>query len=421
MAIFTNSPRMKRVSRRPQHPFQIRYRPWQIQPMYIAPVLPNETLENLLLQSRIVSDPINNSIVGWWTEYMFFYVKHRDLYDRDKLVKMHLNPEEDMSSLDSPTKVEHYHTNPATGVGIDWVKLCMERVVDEYFRAEGEDITTGALGNLPAAHVGMYNYLDSAINDAALEDTADETLTDAGSQDGAAVTASEIDAAMRRYELMRTHNLTDMTFEDYLATYGVKARQEELHKPELIRHVKSWTYPTNTVEPTTGAPSSAVVWSISERADKKRYFREQGFIFGVTVTRPKVYFKNLNSNAVMLMRDSFSWLPALLNDDPHSSVRKVAASDSPLDANTDAYWIDIKDLFLYGDQFVNFALSATKANIVDLPTAALLKRYASSADADALFVSGAANLIKADGIVSTNIMSNIEDTSPMSVGTNITV
>ena len=55
---------VSRKSRRPSHPFQLRHMPWQIQPFLIAPVLPGETLKNILLQSRAVTKPIKNGIVG---------------------------------------------------------------------------------------------------------------------------------------------------------------------------------------------------------------------------------------------------------------------------------------------------------------------------------------------------------------------
>ena len=87
-----------RKSRRPSHPFQLKTRPWQIQPFCIAPVLPGETLKNLLLQSRVVSDPLKHPLIGWWCEYYYFYVKHRDLAGRDDFTEMMLNINKDLSS-----------------------------------------------------------------------------------------------------------------------------------------------------------------------------------------------------------------------------------------------------------------------------------------------------------------------------------
>lgn len=412
----------QRSVRRPQHQFHVRQRPFQIQPIMIAPVLPGETMKNLLLQSRVVTDPIKNPLIGWWTEYYFFYIKHRDLYARDLLVEMMLDPEADLSSLDSATKVEHYHTN-GTGLAINWVDLCLERVVDEFFRYEGESYSSASIGNLPAAPVANSSILDSAINEAAIEATAfDPDLAAVGSEAGAEVRVSEVIKALRAYELSRLHATTDLTYEDFLRSYGISLPKEELHKPELIRYLRDWSYPSNTIDPTNGTPRSAVSWAIAERADKDRFFKEPGFILGVSVIRPKIYFRGMNSNAVMLLRDAKSWLPAVLNDDPGSSFVKVAASDPPLDLNTDAYFVDVKDLFLYGDQFVNFALAATDANVVDLPTAALGKRYIDSASVDALFVAASpANQVRQDGVVSLSILGRQMETSPSNLGTNITV
>ena len=69
----------RRIPRNPKHPFQLRTRPFQIQPFMLSPVLPGETLKNLVLQSRVVSKPLVHPLVGWWCEYYFFYVKLRDI------------------------------------------------------------------------------------------------------------------------------------------------------------------------------------------------------------------------------------------------------------------------------------------------------------------------------------------------------
>ena len=52
--------RMGRATRKPVHNFNLESRPFQIQPMLIAPVLAGETLSNLLLQSRVVTAPLKN-------------------------------------------------------------------------------------------------------------------------------------------------------------------------------------------------------------------------------------------------------------------------------------------------------------------------------------------------------------------------
>lgn len=388
---------MGRVLRHPQHRFQLRHRPWQIQPFMIAPVLPGETMKNLLLQARVVSDPVKNPLIGWWCEYYFFYVKHRDMTNRDLFTAMVLDPTANLSSLDAAAKVEHYHAD-----GVDWVAQCMDRVVDEYFRDEPEVMADHMIGNLPAAKLGMNSWLDSVVNDADMV-TADDVDLDLNAD--STIMASEAEKAMRQWQFMRANLLTEMTYEDFLKSYGVRpSLADDPHRPELVRYVRDWTYPTNHVDPTDGTPSSALSWSVQERADKDRFFSEPGFLFGVTVVRPKVYLSKQAGNAASLLDDAYSWLPALLANDPASSLKKVAATTAPLSTNTDAYWVDMRDLFLYGDQFVNFALTETDAGMVAVPTAGLEKRYAAATDADALFSSASPkNLVRVDGVVSLSI------------------
>lgn len=428
VAVIQETQKSARRVRSPQHTFHLRHQPFQIQPFCIAPVLPGETMKQALIQARIVTDPIRNPLIGWWCEYYLFYVKHRDMYERDTLTEMVLNPEASTAGIVVAGANAQFYKGANS---IDWVNMCLKRVVDEYFRNEGE--ATGQAGeptkinNIPPAAISQSTWLDSATNGALAVDAADEDLTGAGSEFGAAVKISEIDNAWRRYTMMSMAGLTDQTYEDFLATYGVRPKPEELHKPELIRFIKDWSYPTNTIDPTNGTPRSAVSWSVAERADKDRFFREPGFIFGVTVVRPKVYLKNARAAAVAVMNDVYGWLPAVMSDDPRTSLKNVAATTPPLSVNTDDYWIDVKDLLLYGDQFLNFdhfttAIDAVAANVVGLPTAALQKRYPVAADVDALFANIAPlNLVRQDGVLSLHIMGRQVDTTPMSVGTGKTV
>lgn len=351
-------------------------------------------MKNLLVQARTVSSPIKNPLIGWWCEYYFFYVKHRDLDARELLSSMMLDPEADMSSLNTAAAVPYYHY----GSTIPWTALCLKRVVEEYFRDEGEAWDTWLIDTLPVASVGVENsWMDSVINAGDMPDDivpADEPLTD-------------LDEKWRMWEYLRQNALTNMSYEDWLGTYGIRQSTVEIHKPELVRYLREWTYPTNTIDPATGAPSSAVSWSVQDRADKDRFFKEPGFLIGCQVVRPKAYMSKQTGSAAGLMNDAFSWLPAMLREDVYTSLKQVAKGAGPLPGLTDAagYWVDVRDLLIYGDQFINFALTETNAGLVALPTAALQKRYADSTMADALFSAASpANQIRTDGVVSLTIL-----------------
>ncbi len=394
-----NVDRTQRVARRPEHTFQLRQQAFQIQPFFIAPVLAGETMKSLLLQARVVSDPVKSALIGWWLEYFVFYVKLRDLDDRASFEAMVLDPNYNAAALQSAADVRYYHGASL----INYSQKCLKRVVEEYFRDEGETWNANVIDTMPVASVVQQQWLRSVRNDADYisvdldVDSADANTT---------IQASEVEAALRQWQLMRSQNMTEITFEEYLETFGVRgAVTEATHKPELVRYIRDWTYPANTVDPTSGTPRSALSWKVAETADKDRFFKEPGFLFGVCVARPKVYRQNQSGAIVGIMDGALDWLPALLHADPQSSLQKRAALSAPLTSNTDAYWVDLRDVFLYGDQFINFSLAETDANIVSLPTAGLTKRYVTSTDTDELFVTPASlKYIRSDGIVNLTIL-----------------
>lgn len=404
----------KRTMRRPQHTFHIRQRPWQIQPFFIAPVLPGETMKSLMFQARVVTDPIRNPLIGWWAEYYFFYVKHRDLAIRDDATTMMINPGFDIDAA-QPQAVDLAFFHQTTGVS--WVHECLQRVVEEYFRNEKEGWLDFFIDSLPISSLGISNVMDSLIVETE-EDDVDIDLTDVAGPEGAKVMASEVEAALQQWQFARMNNLTDMTYEDYLKSYGISgAAVIEPHKPELIRFIREWTYPTNTINPSDGAPSSACSWAVAETANKDRFFREPGFIFGVTVMRPKIYLDNHIGTFADQMNNAMTWLPAVLENEIRPGRVSIPASTAPLAGVAVETIVDVRDLLLYGEQFINFPFTATDANLIALPIigvgGGVNSRYATAADANLMFVSvDPDNKIRQDGVVNLQIATRQIDVTP---------
>jgi hypothetical protein len=391
MVEILNVPAQGRVMRRPKHTYHLRFQPWIIQPFCIAPVLPGETMRQALMQARAVTEVIKNPLIGWWLEQYLFYVKHRDLDGRDDFQKMVLQSGYSLAAYNRAADVQTFHNGP----GIDWTYECLKRVVAEYFRDEGEawNVAGSTIGGMPLAKIEGETGLESLVNQADLDE--------GGSPQDGTETLHELEQYIATYEFMRQQKLTNMTYEDWLRTYGVRgSAAQDPHKPELIRFVRDWTYPTNTVDPATGAPSSACSWVISERADKDRFFAEPGFLFGLMVARPKVYLSKQTGALISAMGDALSWLPAVMREEPYTSLKNFAYNAGPVRnaAVSGGYWIDIRDLLLYGDQFLNFTLSATDAGLVALPDATWKKKYVAQADIDGLFP-GTNKLVKCDGVV----------------------
>ena len=187
--------------------------------------------------------------------------------------------------------------------------------------------------------------------------------------------------------------------------------------PELIRYIREWQYPNNAVDPVTGTPVPGLSWGINLRVDKDRYFKEPGFIFGVTVARPKLYLGNQRGPAVHLMQDGVSWLPIMLRDNDFASLKQVTKAGSILPtATADLFWVDIADVFVHGDQFFHNVVAATQmpleGPIVALPEANLNVRYPTEAMIDGLFKVAANNVIYQDGVMRLHILGNVTDTTP---------
>lgn len=387
LQIIQQQPQTGRRWRRPVHPWNTRYLPWQAQPVFTAPVLPGETLKNGLFQSRIVSDPVKNRLVGWWHEFCVYYVPLLSMGDeafQEHIQAMVLDPEFDAAAVGMTSDTP----DPDTGFNgrgqINWTRLALDAVIKKDFRNENERELTFEIGGLPILAVNHRNWTDSILAESEMQSFD----VDINAADG--LTASEIDVAMSAYEQLKMFGLVDMSYEDYLRSFGVRGRAVEERKgpePELIRYARDFTYPANTVD-ATGAVSSALSWSLAARADKDRFFRHPGVIIGFVVARPKVYMSGITGQAVHSLLSLADWLPAVLRDDPMSSLKLFADGAGPLnegvtdgDDGHQGYYVDLRDLWLYGDQFVNSGVAPQVA----LPTDVLQRRFATLTDALSLF------------------------------------
>ena len=390
--------------RKPTHPYSVEQEAFQIQPHFIAPVLAGETLISLSDQSRSVSDPILNKLKGWWLEKSYFYVAQSKIPGAGTVRDMHLDFDKDMSSLHTAADAKFYHEADT----IDWVERCLESVVSSWYREDDETWNVPAIDGVPLARLSRRNFLNSFMLEATYE-ALDVAMPDTGQE------AREAMEALDEWEFTKKVEGEEWTYEDYLRDQGIQVPQSAkrgaggLFTPERLLTQIEWTFPTNTVDSSDGSVVSAVIWSPKVKiADK--FFNEPGFILGVTVVRPKTYLIGQTATATALLDNAASWLPAILEDNPESTVRKVGATSSPYSGNSAASVVDIKDLFLHGEQFVNHTIAAAD-NGINIPEADGDRDYAVVADLDALYVSGAANLVRTDGRVSMRVRSHVTETS----------
>lgn len=386
-----------RHMRRPKHNFYVEPHLWEIQPCLIAPVLPGESLKRLTIQSRVVTPPLKAKTVGLWLEYYFFYVPFRLMPDSANLVAMFVDPSSTLSA--SAAAASNYYD----GRGYNFTAQCLEVVTREWFRRDGESwsafvIRTGR----PAASTGIDTLGDSLIDST--------VLTDGGAIAG--MNVDDLDRAKMVMEYRRQLRLSGAgggpsDYEEIVASYGASLRiAKERDRPELIRYIREWTYPTNTVEPTTGVPTTAASWAISDRATKRRAFNEPGFVFGVQCIRPKIYHANQTSFGAAMLDRAQRWLPPVMDETGmERSLAEFTNTQGPYGKSasgfTNGYWLDVQDLFNYGDQYIDYG-TAANANAVALPTTAQQLRYATLAMANDLVVT-TGSLSQCDGNISMEI------------------
>lgn len=412
----------QRVQRRPSHKFLVRYAPYQIQPIMIAPVLPGETMKTLMLQSQTWSSPMQGQTmrsIGWWHEYNFFYVKHRDLlgYETDAeapalgkdLIDMFVS-----NSDLSAHEVSVANQNTYAGVGsIDYVQECLKRIVEEYFRDEGEAWDVATINGLPMTKIYGKGSSDP-FEKLTLDDEYEDRRVSLDADGDGDITVDEVNRAYVEWAAMKDAGLMDMDYEDWMRTYGVTATVPNVdrvdhHVPEDIAHFREFSYPTNTVEPTDGRPSTSVGWRVATRTSKAHLFKEPGWIVGVCYARPKIYLGNQRGNIAGYMKSRADWLPAIMNDELDVSHQNWAFNEGPLanvvDEEAGGYWIDIRDLLNHGDQFIN--VTASGAPFISLPAANGNRRYADPAEVMAPFITGESYWwqgFETDGVISLGIL-----------------
>ena len=392
-----------RVLRYPKHPFLTREIPFTVTPFMIAPVLPGETLTNLYIESRVVSDPVKNPIIGWKKEYYFFYVRITDLMV-NAIRDMFVDPTNTDLTTTMGVAANSQPYYQAKG-GINYLQMALQKITEHYFRDQDEAWNKYVTADgLPMCQIRDTFWMDSLT---------DKDLMPQGPAIASATTAGDLDRLMDAFELLRGMNIANMTYEDWLRSNGIAIPGKDEAKPEMLARFSDWQYPSNTIDPTTGAPSSALSWVFKNGMKDPKQFKEPGFVVGVSITRPKIYFSGLAGYQAAFMGRAFDWMPNYLQAMPETSLKMFAGDTGPLGDRTtapDSYWVDMRDLLIYGDQFHNVqAFNAVPAadganHMLPLPTGDTFNtKNPSEAMAISFFRTPPANYVRQDGMVSLSI------------------
>ncbi len=391
----------KMKNRRPNFMVHGKMKPYGLYPLMIHPVLPKETLQNFTMKGQFVSSPIVNPLIGSWMDLTLWYVKVTDL--DPALSDMFLSDTFSTSGYTATADDEKYFVK--TGQ-IKWTEMCVERIHDIHFLPEGWTALT--MDDMPRVRLDNSQFLQNAIFKPADVAVVTDDAVEAGQQLSAA-------------DVMRQMTMADMTYENWLKSYGVTDLPAAQGVPELLGFQPAWTMPVNTVDPATGTPSSAWIWRPDWQVKQAKRFNEAGFLICLGVVRPKMYQHRLEASLVGEIWGFSDWIPAFYMDKPEMFVREMAGDNAIF--HTDAYTtaddfqFDYSDLWVQGEQFINnrsdplwplpfakYLSTETGGNDAKLRGA-----YANGGDVTAMFSTPGDSFIEYDGICRMTVSGHIRD------------
>lgn len=419
-----------RRTRRPTHSFRLRTGPWCVTPCLLAPVLAGDTLQSGTYQARVISDPLNDKVAGWFCEFFLAYVKINDLgtaNQRDEMRDLVVSglASDVFSYMSGSHASRFYDGHSSSSKNASLMQYCYQAIINGYFRDEGE-IAAGASGYTYGGSSDWSGYNVCQVRGPGWMDSG-VVHTDTGVT--LATGPEDWDDQWAVYQQMRSAHLTTATYEEWLAQQGIEAplkleeTDDTLRIPEMIMRQRDFVHPQQIVEPTTGVAAAVVQWNLAGKIMRRRSFGEPGFLVGLMVMRPKVYNKNLRGSAAnYLMNRPEAWMPSNMETDPHARLHMftgdgtVAGGGSgPIYGAEGDYWLDPKDLLERGDQFLNMDLQTTVSGALDGVALASLPdlsddaypnwRYPNSTDGEALFLSSSNKRFEIDGMCSLSILS----------------
>lgn len=398
----------RRVSRSPNFPVVGKIKPYGLYPLWGLPVLPGETLQSANMKWRLLSDPVKNPLAGAWSETWLVYVKLTDI-DPD-LGNMFISDSVATTGYTAAADNERYFVKAGQ---IDWMKLCCDKIHNSFFVHENETARSiDGVNQVKLNNVGWYQNM--------LFQAADEAVPTNDS--------SDMYEHLSSWAMLQQMNMTELTYEKYLETFGVKPTVGNERDPEILRYSRSWTQPVNTVDPTDGSPSSAWIWSDKLEMSKAKRFDEPGFVVCVTTVRPKMYQAGLTSSMLGNLWGFSDWYPSYNLSDPTAGAKKIMTDDglfaaaTRVDVGEKEMLYDHRDLLTHGEQFIN-----TSSHIHPVPTSNGMKmddastpqdirgEYCLSTDVDNLFVTATADnrFCTYEGIASCVISGHVNDSTPL--------
>ena len=365
------------------------------------------------VKQRVLSMPVRHPLFGAWLERWLVYVKLTDI--DPALAEMFVSTDMSTSGYTAASANARYFTKSGQ---IDWVRMCMDTIWREYFADQSED-TMMTIDGVP---MRGRKHVDWAHN---LMFTPEDVT--------AADLPSNPEGQLTGLQMMALAGMSELSYEKYIQQYGVSQKETAAlqGKPEILRYVPAWTVPTNAIDPSSGAPSSAWAWGDPLKSEKPFRFTEPGFLVLVASVAPKMFSDAMDASRLGSMWGFADWFPSYNLSDPAAGIIEIDADDpsfkTAFGTSGEKLLVDHRDLLTRGEVFVNHAWDdgpyyiprITSQTAVGEPALQVLRgKYPSLADVNNLFFENTKQTpdekrrcLYYEGIVSLVIRGHVKDTT----------
>ena len=397
--------------RRPTFPIAGIMKPYGLYPLMCHPVAPGDTLTHLEGQFRVLSKGIKHPLVGAWLEMWAVYVRLTDLQrptapdQPPPILAQFIKEGVSTAGVTFAAASPRYF---GIGAQVKWLQLVTERVAKAFFVHSEEPLRT--IDGVPQIKMLGANWYQNAVFTPA---NVAPVATD----------VEALDEQISQTQLGRLGDMIELTYDRWVEEWGVEPKERTEGVPEILRYFREWTLPTNTVEATTGVPTSCWTWSGKLSMEKAKRFDEPGFVVLVGAVRPKMYASKQISSMLGQLWGRGWWEPPMKVLDPVDQLDIVSAANVMSGMDSSSVRVDRADVWTHGEQFVNCGTAehpytlpvATGPSWVAASTPEDLRgEYCSLADVDALFSGAPANqkFCFYEGIVRLSVKGVVTDETP---------
>lgn len=337
----------RRGERRPVFRASIEMEPWEITPFCCFPMLPGETLHNVLIDGRFVLNGCVSPLFPWYLDIQLFAVRLSDIDVDFEAILMR-----DADTV--PSDVTASGSLPMLGEaagGMSVSKQCYDRICNEFWKTDNV---------LPNSTVNTDLFI------APVKWRTDSSTYVEGESPSHILPPSSIVTPEMAHDLLDLN----ITWAETLRAYGVKVSTGEAGVPERIMWESIARHPTfvQSDAADTIVTRYQVLWTVREARLTTRgkgiFAKEPMVVMGLATIRPEIIEGNkLFMRVNDLVDQERWWVPPFNTMDAIQDILQepgsgVTAGHAWVDAGAGVTQYNALDYWFMGESFTNMDWNA---------------------------------------------------------------